>query len=375
MPCASLGAPEVTIFIEQRFLLYTRNVKATTSVRAADPKWQYSLFDRRPVCDVGSTCLLYKCHQVVGSFLIFSLHLHLFTLHKKTCSTFVSLLQPVSLFNMQYTSTFVALLSLINSVLATPVRRATPPDCASDPTCGPIAGQSSIYSNYNQKSSPFPANMTAPVPATSTGPPGEDDLLFQNLLSAEWAVYNFYQQGVEAFNDSSFVDIGLPNTTYQRIAEIRDNEAGHLRIFQDSISSASLKPGACRYEYGFTNAMEYLALQNIIEVASMAFLTGLAQQAKALSTQGALVALGEVEARHEVCLFQYEWLVPSLAYIVLDLGSHRRLGPRSFRRSSRHLIPIRQSDPLPCPGRIYHPRKLPSGESALSLSVTEAAAA
>ena len=276
---------------------------------------------------------------------------------------------------MQYSSTLVALLSLMNGVFAHPVRRSTSPDCASDPTCGPIPGESSLYSDYNQKSSPFPANMTAPIPATSTGPAGEDDILFQNLLSAEWAVYSFYQQGVEAFNQSVFVDLGLPNTTYQRITEIRDNEAGHLRIFQDSISPASVKPGACRYEYDFADASEFLALQNIIEVSSMAFLTGLAQQAKALSTMGALVAIGETETRHEVNLFLHEWLVPSLTYLLLDLGSHRRLAPRSFRRPSRHLIPLRQPDPLPYPSRFHHRRKLSAGESALSLPVAEAAAA
>ena len=319
--------------------------------------------------------LLYIKQWVVVSLLIFSVHLHLCTFHKKTSSTFVSILQSVSLVNMQYSSTLVALLSLMSSVLAHPIRQSTSSDCASDPTCGPIPGESSLYSDYNKKSSPFPANMTAPIPATSTGPVGEDDLLFQNLLSAEWAVYSFYQQGVEAFNQSVFVDLGLPNTTYQRITEIRDNEAGHLRIFQDSISSASVKPGACRYEYGFADAMEFLALQNIIEVSSMAFLTGLAQQAKALSTLGALVAIGETETRHEVRRFRYDLLVPRLTYIVSDLGSDRRMGPRSFRRSSRHLIPIRQSDPLPYPSRFHYRRKLPSGESALSLPVAEAAAA
>ena len=227
---------------------------------------------------------------------------------------------------MQYSTTLIALLSFMNTVPAHPVRRSASPDCASDPTCGPIPGESSLYSDYSQKGSPFPANMTDPVPATSTDSVGKDDVLFQNLLSAEWAVYSFYQQGVEAFNQSVFVDLGLPNTTYQRITEIRDNEAGHLRIFQDSISSASVKPGACRYEYGFADAMEFLALQNIIEVSSMAFLTGLAQQAKALSTTGALVAIGETETRHEVRLFKREWLVPSFAYLVSDLGSHRCLG-------------------------------------------------
>ena len=164
--------------------------------------------------------------------------------------------------------------------------------------------------------------MTAPVPATTSGPIGEDDILFQNLLSAEWAVFNFYQQGVEDFNASVFIDLGLPNTTYQRITEIRDNEAGHLRIFQDSISATSIKPGPCKYKYGFTNAMEFLALQNIIEVSSMAFLTGLAQQAKALPTIGALLAIGQTETRHEVSSSTVPTSFTLFAYLVLDMGPH-----------------------------------------------------
>ena len=105
---------------------------------------------------------------------------------------------------------------------------------------------------------------------------------------------------METFNESSFTDLGLPSTTYQRITEIRDNEAGHLRIFQDSISPVSLKPGPCNYDYMWNNATEFLALQNIIEVSSMAFATALAQQAKANSTIGTLVAVSETESRHEV---------------------------------------------------------------------------
>lgn len=194
---------------------------------------------------------------------------------------------------------FLFILSFATTLSANPIRRDASTSCLSDPKCGQIPGESSLYSNYTLKSEPFPANVKTPIPANSN-PVGEDDVLFQNLLAAEWAVYTFYQQGVEAFNQSSFTDLGFPNTTYQRITEIRDNEAGHLRIFQDSISSASLKPGACRYKFDWTNAGEFLALQNIIEISSMAFLTGLAQQAKALSNVGALTAIGQTETRHEV---------------------------------------------------------------------------
>ena len=183
------------------------------------------------------------------------------------------------------------------------IPRDTSSACLSDPQCGPIPGESPLYVDSPQKSPPFPANMSSPVPATATGVSGADDLLFQNLLSAEWAVYSFYQQGVESLNQSAFTALGLPDTTYQRLTEIRDNEAGHLRIFQDSISPNSIKPGPCEYYFEWETAEEYLALQNLIEVSSMAFLTGLAQQAKTSPTIGALVAIGETETRHEVSIW------------------------------------------------------------------------
>ncbi|KAI9744759.1 MAG: hypothetical protein M1818_001684 [Claussenomyces sp. TS43310] len=168
----------------------------------------------------------------------------------------------------------------------------------SNPTSGPVPGESSIYSDYDGKASPFPAYLKAPIPALTSGPPGLDDLLFQNLLSAEWVIFSFYQAGVEAFNASSFTDAGYPNTTYSRLASIRDNEAGHLRIFQDQISPTSLKPGPCVYKFPFTSPKAFLALQVLIEVSSMAFLTGMVQESRTGSTSGALVAVAEVETRH-----------------------------------------------------------------------------
>lgn len=62
------------------------------------------------------------------------------------------------------------------------------------------------------------------------------------------------------FDESSFTSLGHPNTTYDSITEIRDNEAGYFRIFQNSISSASVKPGTCKYDFGFMDATSFLAL-------------------------------------------------------------------------------------------------------------------
>ncbi|KAG0613825.1 hypothetical protein M758_6G132000 [Ceratodon purpureus] len=163
----------------------------------------------------------------------------------------------------------------------------------------PVPGKSTIYSTYDGIAAPFPGKRTAPIRPTTRGPAGADDLLFQNLLSAEWAVFSFYQQGVEAFTSSNFTDAGFPNTTYSRITEICDNEAGHLLIFQDHISNHSIKPGACKYDFSFGNSPStYLVLQTVLEVSSMAFLTGLVLQAKQQISKSALVAIGQVETRH-----------------------------------------------------------------------------
>ncbi|KAK2753208.1 hypothetical protein CKAH01_17611 [Colletotrichum kahawae] len=201
--------------------------------------------------------------------------------------------------------------ALLLATLPTVVSPAPTPDPEAqklaDPKYGPIPGQSRLYSEYRGKAAPFPGNITSPILPTESGDPGPDDQVWQNLLAAEWAIFNFYQQGVEAFNTSSFVKAGFLNTTYDRIAEIRDNEAGHLRIFQNEISNKSVKPGACKYEYPFEDPTSYLALTTFLEVASMAFLTGLVQEPKSEAARGAMVAIATVESRHETCSLADVW--------------------------------------------------------------------
>jgi len=162
----------------------------------------------------------------------------------------------------------------------------------------PVPGESSIYDTYTGVAPPYPGNETSPILPTTSGPAGPDDLLFQNLLAAEWAIYSFYQQGVEVFTAANFTDAGYLNSTYTRIAEIRDNEAGHLLIFQEQISNYSIKPGACKYQYPYDSPASYLVLQTVIEFASMAFLTGLVLQAKLDISKSALVAIGQTETQH-----------------------------------------------------------------------------
>ncbi|KAI0169685.1 hypothetical protein GGR52DRAFT_573741 [Hypoxylon sp. FL1284] len=169
-----------------------------------------------------------------------------------------------------------------------------------DPSYGPVPGEDPIFSSYYGKDAPFPGYLRDAVLPTKQGPPGQDDEVWQNLLSAEWIIFDFYQQAVEAFNASAFVKAGMPNTTYQRIQEIRNNEAGHLRIFQNQISPTSVKPGACQHQYPFYDPLSFLALVTVLEISSMAFLTGLVRDAKLPSSQAAMLAIAETESRHEV---------------------------------------------------------------------------
>jgi hypothetical protein len=171
----------------------------------------------------------------------------------------------------------------------------------------PVPGFSNYYSTFRGKSVPYPGNETDPILPTTNGTAAPDDVLYQNLLAAEWAIFSFYQKGVELFNTSSFVEIGMPNTTYDRIQEIRDNEAGHLAIFQSQISSNSLKPGPCKYEFGLANAYTFVVTLTLLEIASMAFLSGLVQAAKTDATRGAMVAIAATESRHNTWALMDIW--------------------------------------------------------------------
>ncbi|KAK4458393.1 hypothetical protein QBC42DRAFT_314811 [Cladorrhinum samala] len=179
-----------------------------------------------------------------------------------------------------------------------------------DPTYGPIAGESDIYNHYWGTDRPFPGNISDPIFPTKEGPPGVDDWVWQNLLSAKWLIFEFYQQGIERFTELDFVQAGMPNTTRRRLMEIRNNEAGHLRIFQNQISPTSIKPGRCRYSFPFTEPVGYLALMTVLEISSMAFLTGLVQQPQIAANKGAMLAIAAVETRHETWALMDIWKAP-----------------------------------------------------------------
>lgn len=209
-------------------------------------------------------------------------------------------------------SLFRALAAVIvvqaSEAIPAPSATSSPETETTNPNFGPVPGLSQLFDDYTGLAPPFPANVTKPVPATAIGNPAPDDALWQNLLAAEWIIYSFYQLAVTTFNASSFTTLGLPNNTFQRVTEIRDNEAGHLRIFQDKISRFSVKPGACEYDFPLDGqATNFLALSTLIEIASMVFLTGLVQEARDDTAKGALTAISQVETRHEIWSLLEVW--------------------------------------------------------------------
>jgi hypothetical protein len=205
------------------------------------------------------------------------------------------------------------MLSLKNALAALAASSVALAAPVTDPAQHPVPGFSNYYSDYRGKAPPYPGNETDPILPTSNRTAAPDDVLWQNLLAAEWAIFSFYQQGVELFNTSSFTAIGLPNTTYDRVQEIRDNEAGHLAIFQSQISSSSIKPGPCKYQFGVDSVQSFLVTLTLLEIASMAFLTGLTQGAKMNSTKGALTAVAATESRHNTWALMDIWDVNPFA--------------------------------------------------------------
>ncbi|EME48270.1 hypothetical protein DOTSEDRAFT_60592 [Dothistroma septosporum NZE10] len=162
----------------------------------------------------------------------------------------------------------------------------------------PIAGQYEPYNNARGPQLPTPGDLTGATPAKTGGPPTADDILYQQLMAAEWTIVYFYKRAVEIFTADDFTKLGFANTTYDRIQEIRDNEVGHVNIMAGLISDNAIKPGPCKYTYNFTTPLEFLAMQTVIEVGGTAFLPGLISEASTKSGQSTLAAITEVELRH-----------------------------------------------------------------------------
>ncbi|PWN91062.1 hypothetical protein FA10DRAFT_302238 [Acaromyces ingoldii] len=148
--------------------------------------------------------------------------------------------------------------------------------------------------------------MAAGWPGVKEGQVASGDQgLLQNLLAAEWIVDGLYRAGMKTFKASDFVDAGFPTDTYSQLKAVYENENGHLRVFEDAIASTNIKPGRCQYLYGFEDiknrtlqVQKYMVIVSEIEIGSMAYLTGLAQQAESAETLATIMGTISAETRH-----------------------------------------------------------------------------
>lgn len=150
--------------------------------------------------------------------------------------------------------------------------------------------------NYGQTTFPKPSKQIK-----SSG----DQLLFQNLLAAEWIVDSMYASGLQHFTQSDFTAAGYPNNTYAQLESVYQNENGHLRLFERAIDENVIKPGRCNYSYGFEQisnkteaAQIYMNIVSEVEIGSMAYLTGLAHQAEQVETLYTIMGTISAETRH-----------------------------------------------------------------------------
>ncbi|KAK4497013.1 hypothetical protein PRZ48_011462 [Zasmidium cellare] len=162
----------------------------------------------------------------------------------------------------------------------------------------PIPGQYEPYNTHHGPDPPYPGTRKTPILPTSNEPPAPDDALFQSLAAAEWTILDFYNSALRRFKPEDFVQLGFPNNTYERLEEIRNNEAGHVQITLSMISDASTKPAPCAYSFNTTTPLSFLLRQTLIEASGPAFLPGLTSQAKDPRSQGVLTSLSQIEVRH-----------------------------------------------------------------------------
>ncbi|GFF46680.1 hypothetical protein IFM58399_07856 [Aspergillus lentulus] len=143
-----------------------------------------------------------------------------------------------------------------------------------------VPGESYLSTTYTGKQTPLGANYTRVIPPTDpTGSPAPDNV----------------------FSSSEFTNLGLPNSTYRRIAEIRDNEAGQLRIFRDQISNHSLKPDPANTNSASTDNPQDLPRPTSLH-RSLQY--GLPHWPLSPSQphhlKSALMAIGQVETSHNI---------------------------------------------------------------------------
>ncbi|KAH7925914.1 hypothetical protein BV22DRAFT_1128591 [Leucogyrophana mollusca] len=114
-------------------------------------------------------------------------------------------------------------------------------------------------------------------------------------LTLEHLENAFYAHGLEKYDESDFINIGLPKTARGRFAQIAAHEATHVSFLESALGREATRP--CTYKFPDTDAKSFAAVSYLLENVGTSAYTGAAQYLSG-STITAAAAILAVEARH-----------------------------------------------------------------------------
>jgi rubrerythrin len=134
----------------------------------------------------------------------------------------------------------------------------------------------------------------------------EDDVDVLNYaLTLEHLEYAFYAQGLELFNNASFrylKDDGFRKVG-RNLKEIRAHEQAHVDTLIQVINSLGGTPvPACTYNFGFTDAVGFIATAQALENTGVMAYDGAVQFISDPGLRTAAATIATVEARHAAYL-------------------------------------------------------------------------
>lgn len=155
------------------------------------------------------------------------------------------------------------------------------------------------------------ALKVVPAAAQDSGTPVASDLPFADVvevlnyaLTLEHLETAFYRDGLAQFADQAFLDAGLQTSVRDRLVEIGEHEAAHVKTLTAVISDLGGEPvEEATYDFGYTDLTSFFQVAAAIENTGVDAYTGAAQyliEEDALLT--AALTIHGVEARHAAYL-------------------------------------------------------------------------